>query len=172
MTPSRLRAFFASNRDRETVARMLGYRSRNSLRQVEEGRATLPSNKALWLSRYVWLREQHGREVTAWLDANPAPARGGGRHAMRTATPTALPYAPVTPERLRAHLSATRERQVLTQRLGYASENSLRHFEAGRNALPPDVVAWLGGYVELRERQGGELAAWLADNPPPAGEVE
>jgi hypothetical protein len=44
------------------------------------------------------------------------------------------------------------DRITLAKLLGYKSENSLRHCEAGRAMLPPEKAAWLERYAKHRQR--------------------
>jgi group I intron endonuclease len=72
---------------------------------------------------------------------------------------------PMTPERLRELIVMTgRDRAWLTQALGYASENSLRQAEAGKQTLPPDKAAWLEGYANLRYALAMREFDWLTKN--------
>jgi hypothetical protein len=74
MTPERLREIIlATGRNRPELARMLGYRSENSLRQAEAGMQTIPADKAQWLERYAELRSRHADQESAWLKKNPPP---------------------------------------------------------------------------------------------------
>lgn len=63
------------------------------------------------------------------------------------------------------------DRSELARMLGYASENSLRQAEAGRQSLPADKLAWLVAYAKLRAPFLAKLAKaeaeWLKKNPPP-----
>jgi hypothetical protein len=65
----------ATGRDRRDLARMLGYGSENSLRQVEAGKQALPADKAAWLARYAKVRARHAASEAAWLQKNPPPLR-------------------------------------------------------------------------------------------------
>jgi len=60
----------ATGRDRRRLARLLGYRSENSLRQIEAGKATLPPDKLAWLERYAALRQRHAAVEARWLAEN------------------------------------------------------------------------------------------------------
>ena len=62
----------ATGRDRRVLARLLGYASDNSLRQIERGRAALPYDKAAWLKRYGELRQRLAQQEREWLEKNPA----------------------------------------------------------------------------------------------------
>jgi transcriptional regulator with XRE-family HTH domain len=74
----------------------------------------------------------------------------------------------MSPERLREIIVATgRDRRELARMLGYASENSLRQAEAGKQALPEDKTTWLAAYARMRLRHSSKEAEWLANNPPP-----
>jgi len=84
-TPARIREIVsATGRDRLTLARMLGYRSENSLRQAEAGKQTLSEDKVRWLKRYAQMRSRilKSQEMMlasdmesekAWLEKNPPP---------------------------------------------------------------------------------------------------
>jgi len=68
LTPADLLA--ATGRDRRWLARLLGYRSENSLRQIEAGKAALPPDKLAWLARYAALRQRHAAAEARWLAEN------------------------------------------------------------------------------------------------------
>jgi hypothetical protein len=71
----------------------------------------------------------------------------------------------MTPERLRELIVMTgRDRAWLTQALGYASENSLRQAEAGKQTLAPNKAAWLEGYAKLRYALAMHEFDWLTKN--------
>lgn len=77
LSPEELRdAIAKTGQHRREIARLLGYRSDNSLRQCEQGQGTLPEDKAKWLVRYARLRARHTREVEEWLMENPPPTMG------------------------------------------------------------------------------------------------
>jgi hypothetical protein len=61
----------ATGRDRSELARLLGYRSENSLRQMESGKQALPAAKAAWLERYAKHRRRLAKAETEWLEKNP-----------------------------------------------------------------------------------------------------
>ena len=72
----RLREVIAAiGRGRRELARMLGYRSENSLRQAEAGKRTISDAEGKWLERYAGLRSRLATMEAAWLAKNPPPAR-------------------------------------------------------------------------------------------------
>ena len=72
MTPERLRQI-TDQLDRRDVARLLGYRSDNSLRQCERGKQSLPEEKAAWLETYAAMKAEQAHAEAAWLAENPPP---------------------------------------------------------------------------------------------------
>lgn len=76
MTGARLREQLAAARvDLREAAALLGYASHNSLRQVIDGKANLPADKAAWLERYLEFRIGQAREETGWREKHPPPWR-------------------------------------------------------------------------------------------------
>lgn len=73
MTPERLRQITSEIIDRNTLTRMLGYRSNNSVRQWESGKCILPAIKAQWIEAYVEFRTKQMEEESAWIARNPPP---------------------------------------------------------------------------------------------------
>lgn len=74
MTPERLRKLIKqTGLERKVLVRLLGYSSDNSLRQCEEGKATLPDTRALWLEGYARMRARHAAAEAAWIEKNPPP---------------------------------------------------------------------------------------------------
>ena len=63
----------ATGRNRKELAHMLGYASINSLRQAENGKQTLPPEKADWLERYALMRILQAEAEVEWLEQNPPP---------------------------------------------------------------------------------------------------
>ena len=59
----------------QSVAKKLGYRSENSLRQclAEPPKATLPPDKAVRLEKYAQFRQRWLRAEQAWDQKNPLP---------------------------------------------------------------------------------------------------
>lgn len=75
MTGARLRDLLAAARlDQREAAALLGYASHNSLRQVMDGKASLPPDKAAWLERYLRFRARQAQADAVWLEKNPPPA--------------------------------------------------------------------------------------------------
>lgn len=75
----------------------------------------------------------------------------------------------MTPDNLRHLIAQTGDdRRHLARMLGYASENTLRQCESGRQSLPPDKAEWLERYAKFRVRQIKMLVGWMGRNPPPA----
>jgi hypothetical protein len=78
VTPDHIREVIAAtDRGRRELARMLGYASENSLRQVEAGKMTLSGAQSKWLERYAGLRAKLAKIEAAWLGKNPPPDRRG-----------------------------------------------------------------------------------------------
>ena len=76
MTPERVRQLVAmTGEDRPALARMLGYKSENSLRQCEDGKATLRPDRAAWLEAYAKFRMKQASALTVWLRKNPPPGQ-------------------------------------------------------------------------------------------------
>jgi hypothetical protein len=78
MTHDHIRELIAATgRGRRELARMLGYRSENSLRQAEAGKRTISDAEVKWLERYARLRTRLATMEAAWLEKNPPPDRRG-----------------------------------------------------------------------------------------------
>jgi len=60
-----------------------------------------------------------------------------------------------------------RNRKELSQMLGYASVNSLRQAESGKQTLPVEKADWLERYALMRILQAEAEVEWLEQNPPP-----
>jgi hypothetical protein len=76
-SPDRLREVIAATgRSRRELARVLGYRSENSLRQA--GKRTISDAEVKWLERYARFRSRLATMEAAWLEKNPPPARRRG----------------------------------------------------------------------------------------------
>lgn len=75
MTPDSLRDLITqTGDDRRLLARLLGYRSDNSLRQWEAGKAIPPHDKLVWLKAYAKFRSRQVAALDVWLAKNPPPA--------------------------------------------------------------------------------------------------
>lgn len=59
---------------RKLIARMLGFRSENSLRQCETGKAMLPAYKAVWLESFATFCGDLAKQQEVWLEQHPPPA--------------------------------------------------------------------------------------------------
>jgi hypothetical protein len=55
------------------LARMLGFASDNSIRQMLAGNQTLPPDKLAWLEGYARLRARHAEAEADWLKKHPMP---------------------------------------------------------------------------------------------------
>jgi hypothetical protein len=77
-TPVKIRLWIEqTGMQRKPLARLLGFRSDNSLRQCEDGRATLPADKAAWLADYAALCVRLDAEKARWLEQYPPPDASG-----------------------------------------------------------------------------------------------
>ena len=134
---------------RKMLAPMLGFRSDNSLRQLEQRpEVRMTAERMNWLKAFSRFRVHQKTQLIRWLERFPAPGR-----SIATKKLLLAPYA---------------TRPLIAELLAFRSESSIRALESGSKTAAKKIE-WLTGFKQFREKQATDASEWFMRHPAPGG---